>query len=394
MATEIRSARPDDIDAICAIVAEALEPEDADEARLVLEDPDFDADRWLVGTVDGKVASTLALFDCELRIGTSTLRAGQIEFVATAEEARGAGLIRAQLEEAHRRSDAAGHAAVFIVGIPHFYRQFGYSYAVRNPAYIHVPASVSLDTGAGWAVRVASPSDIPAIAAAQREVQAEAGLALSHGEQMWRWLIASPNYEVVVAEGRGQLGSGRIYEDGESAWLCDVTAPAKGALHALIAHARTIAPDVTVVHRHAAMLSAMLASVGEIDDELGWYYVRVGDPVALLDGIRDELARRVAASDLAGYDGTFTLSLYRSSIVTEFDNGVPGPMRAGPPLPYPVSAGASGVPPDLIPDLVLGPHGVGELERLHGDVLLGEQRDLMEVLFPRLVADVQTWVIP
>ncbi len=43
---------------------------------------------------------------------------------------------------------------------------------------------------------------------------------------------------------------------------------------------------------------------------------------------------------------------------------------------------------------MLGPHGAAELESLHGDVLLGEQRELMEVLFPPMSADIQTWVIP
>ncbi len=394
MSIEIRSARPEDIDAISAVIAEALDPEDADEARLVLGDPSFDPDRWLVGTVDGDIASTLALFDGRLRVGAAELPAGQIEFVATVEEARGRGLVRAQMEEAHRRSDAAGHAAVFIVGIPHFYRQFGYSYAVRQPAYVTVDEATPLDTGAGWVVRPATADDVPAILAAQDVVQGEATVALSHNEEMWHWLLKSPNYQVVVTEGRGQFGMARVYEDGETAWMCDVVAPAKGALHALIAHARTVEPEVTVVHRHAGMLSSMLQNVGELEDELGWYYVRIGDPRVMLDGMRTELERRLAESPLYGYTGDLTLSLYGSSVTCRLDDGAVGSIEVGDPIPYPVSAGASGVPADLIADLVLGPHGAAELERLHGDVLLGDQRSLMTVLFPPQIPDIQTWVIP
>lgn len=394
MAVEIRSARPDDVDAICALVAEALEPEDADEARMVLEDRTFDRDRWLVGTVDGQVASTLALFDGDLRVGRSTMPAGQIEFVATSTAARNQGLVRAQMEEAHRRSAAAGHAAIFIVGIPHFYRQFGYSYAVRQPAYVTVDAKEPLDVGAGWDVRSATAADIPGVMAAQAAVQAEASVALTHPEPMWRWLVDSPNYEVVVAEARGQLGVGRIYEDEDAAWMCDVVAPAKGALHALIGRARQVAPDVSIVHRHASMLSTMLNGVGELENELGWYYVHIPDPVVLLNGMRSELAERLAGSSLAGYSGPFTLSLYRSSVSCEFADGNPGEFVAGEAIPYPVSAGASGVPLDRVADLIFGPHGAEDLEQLHGDVLLGDQRDLMRILFPAQIPDIQTWVIP
>ncbi len=394
MPLEVRSAHIEDRDAICDIVAAALEPEDALEARMVLGDPSFDADRWLVGTVDGRVASTLALLDNELRIGEAKLPAGQIEFVATDESARGRGLVRAQMEEAHRRSDAAGHAAVFIVGIPNFYRQFGYSYAVRQPAYVTVDDDAQLEQGAGWEARPATAGDIPAILEAQATVQAEASLALSHTEQMWRWFLESPNYRVIVAEARGQIGVARIYEDDDTAWMTDVVAPARGALGALVGVARLVEPAVTIVQRPAGLLRAMVDALGEAEDEMGWFYAHIGDPLRMLDGIRPELAARIARSHLAGYSGPFTLSMYRSSISCEFSDGVPGEMRPGEAIPYPVSAGASGVPPDRLPDLLLGPHGAASLETLHGDVLLGDQRELMEVLFPPIVPDIQTWVIP
>lgn len=394
MTIEVRSARPEDTDSISAIVAEALDPEDAAEARLVLTDPEFDHDRWLVATVDGRVASTLALFDSDLRIGGSVLPAGQIEFVATADDAQGRGLVRAQMDEVHRRSSAAGHLVQFIVGIPNFYRQFGYSYAVRQPAYQEVPADTPIDVGASWDARDASTTDIPAVVAAQQEAQADATVALTHSPAMWRWLIASPNYHVVIADTKAGTATGRIYDDGETAYLGDVVAPTKAALHGLIATARLVQPEVTVLHRPLGLLPAMLSAVGEHNDEHGWYYVRIGDVAAFVDAIRPELDARIAASPLADFEGTLTLSQYRSSVSCPISGGIVGAAVPGGPIPYPVSAGASGVPLDLVPDLVLGPHGASELELLHGDVLLGEQRALMDVLFPPATADIQTWVFP
>ncbi len=398
----VRSARTEDIDAIFAIIADALDPEDADEARMVLTDPHFDRDRWLVATADpaggddtaGAALSTMALLDADLRLGSVTVPIGQIEFVATSDAAQGQGLVRRQISEAHLRSEAAGHLAQIIVGIPHFYRQFGYSYAVRTPAYHTIGETQGLIGDAAWAAHPATVDDLDAVVATQRKLLAGAELAVSHTHDMWRWLLLSPNYEVVMATSRGRTALGRIYADDDTAWLGDVAAPTKGALHGLIAAARQIAPEVVVLHNTAPATVRMLDEIGEATDELGWYYTRIASPMAFLDAMRPELGARLAASSLAGTDATFTLSLYRSSLSIEFTAGQPGPVVEGPPVPYPVSAGASGVPMDLFPDLVLGPHGALGLERLHGDVLLGDQRQLMAVLFPSQRPMIQTWVYP
>ena len=391
MATDVRSAEPADFDRIEEVVAEALEPEDAEEARMVLEDGDFDHSRWLVGDADGRVESTLALFDSPFRVGAARFPAGQIEFVATAEEARGKGLVRSQLDEIHTRSAAAGHLLQLIVGIPYFYRQFGYSYAIPQQAYQMVPETVAL-TGGDWRPRPAAVADLPAIVKAQAEVQIEADVAAHHTEQLWRWLLASPNYDVVIAEHRDQVAMGRIYVDGDTALLGDVVAPTRAALHALVGHARELESTVAVVHRPASLLTAMLAGLGQTVNEHGWYYVRVPSEAALLEALRPELDSRLARSALDGFTGRFMLSTYVGSVTCEIEGGTTGPMIAGGSVPYPVSEGGSGVAPDVFPRLLLSPLGALELERLHGDVLLGDQRDLMAALFPPVTADIQTWV--
>jgi predicted N-acetyltransferase YhbS len=391
MAIDVRSADTADLDRIEEVVAEALEPEDAEEARMVLEDPAFDRSRWLVAGSDGGVESTMALLDSHFRIGAARFPAGQVEFVATSQDARGKGLVRAQLEELHARSAAAGHLLQLIVGIPFFYRQFGYSYAIPQQAYQMVGRDVAL-AGGDWRPRTAELANVPALATAQADVQAEAGVAATHPEQLWKWLIASPNYEVVIAEHRDQVAAGRIYLDGDTALLGDVVAPTRAALHALIAHARDLEPSVAVAHRPASMLSAMLTGLGSPVNELGWYYVRVPDEAALLEVLRPELEARLARSPLDGFTGTFTLSTYVASVTCEIEEGRFGPMTSGGPIPYPVSEGGSGVPPDLFPRLLLSPLGALELERLNGDVLLGDQRDLMAALFPPVTSDIQTWV--
>ncbi len=55
---------------------------------------------------------------------------GRPEAVGTDPAYRRRGLIRAQFDVLHAKSDAAGHLAQGITGIPWYYRQFGYEYAI------------------------------------------------------------------------------------------------------------------------------------------------------------------------------------------------------------------------------------------------------------------------
>ena len=78
--------------------------------------------------------------------------------------------------------------------------------------------------------------------------------------------------------------------------------------------------------------------------------------------------------------------LQRLDRVTEF---IRGPREQAP-----ISKGGSGVPPDLMTSLLAGPLGFAGLAERHPDMNAGSQQELMNVLFPPLTLDVQTWVVP
>ena len=78
MAIDVRSADTADLDRIEEVVAEALEPEDAEEARMLLEAPAFDRSRWLGAASDGRLESTMALLDSHFRIGAARFAAEEV----------------------------------------------------------------------------------------------------------------------------------------------------------------------------------------------------------------------------------------------------------------------------------------------------------------------------
>ncbi len=115
-----------------------------------------------------KLASATLLIPQTWRYEDVTLSVGRPELVATYPEYRGMGLVRALFEAVHERSAALGHQLQVITGIPHFYRQFGYTMAVdlaQHASYpLHTLSDPAPDYKPKFALRPAAYDDIPNLA--------------------------------------------------------------------------------------------------------------------------------------------------------------------------------------------------------------------------------------
>jgi hypothetical protein len=134
-------------------------------------------------------------------------------------------------------------------------------------------------------------------------------------------------------------------------------------------------------------------SLGEATDKPEWYYARVERLVPLLARLEPALQARLHAAGLGGRDHHVLLSSWRSHV--RFSIGPSGfvVLAEGAAEQAPVSKGGSGVPPDALASLVLGPYGALGLEQQRPDCHLGEQRELMAALFPPRTADLTTFYL-
>jgi predicted N-acetyltransferase YhbS len=394
---DIGPARNDEIDAVVSVVADRIGEEDGVEARLVLEDPAFDRHDWLVARVDGEVAATAALLSGEMRYVTERLPAGNIEFVATRRDLQGRGAVRALMGALHDRAVQRGDGAIFIVGIPFFYRLFGYEYAIPDQSLFVVEPDTPVGGSGDLRVEVIGPGRVSEYQEVQRLLAGGADMAVEHSDQVARWLVESPNYMVALVMGpNGATGAYRRYEDDGHALLYDVAAAGPETLAAILTETRNHLPGrpITLVGRRATPLDAVLGKVGREIETMDGYYVKVPDLRRLLGLLTPVFEGRLANSSMAGWTGTLLISTYAASLTVEVEDGGFGDWGQGPGIQAPVSAGGSGVPPDRIATLLFGPHGAFRLEREYADVLLGRQRELMGILFPPVTADVLTWVKP
>jgi hypothetical protein len=152
---------------------------------------------------------------------------------------------------------------------------------------------------------------------------------------------------------------------------------------------------IVVQQRTGTVAGAAVAPLlGDPAERDGWYYARVEDLAVLLRHLAPVLLERVTAAGLGDRRREVLLSTYRANVRFSIGpDGMAAPVIGGP-VQAPVSAGGSGVPPDAVASLLLGPYGALGLEERLPDCNLGRQRDLMAVLFPPLTADLLTFYLP
>jgi len=390
----LRTALEADVEQIGQLLAERGEEADTDDLRLVVEDPDEGLDAVMV-VVDGdRVVSTATLLRESVTIGGVVVPSGQVELVATDRAYEGRGLVRALMEEAHRRSTDRGDLLQVMIGIPFFYRQFGYSYSMPIPLPWDVHTAPAADPGI--TVRKATLDDIPVMAALQGEAQATADIRMPHSPACWRWVVQRSGSTQLVAEHQGTvIATARQTPPDEGVVLAEVAGRPDGIRSLVASDCRH--GDVSVVERSTTDLGSTLvpfaAPPPEPDRAREWFYARVPSLAPLLDTLRPAFLERFRS---AGFDGHFEvlLSSWRSHVSFSIDADSMSAVVTGGPEQAPVSKGGSGVPPDALAPLLLGPFGAAGLEVRHGDVLLGRQRELMETLFPPVSSDLLTFYLP
>ena len=395
---ELRTIGPDDIDETADLLEARGEPADAEDLRLVLDDPEGGRLGTAVVVDGARVVATATLLDERLVLGGYDIPAGQVELVATATSHEGRGLARALMHWCHERSTQRGHLAQVMIGIPNFYRRFGYSYALPMPRGHQLSEAVTAPES--LVVRRASARDIPAMAALQDAEQAAAGLQMPHSPACWRWLVARSGSEQWVAERKGKLVAvGRLVP--EEVALGEVAATEADGAVALLAHAASLVGDgaLTVQPRGQGVAHDALVPFLDQGGAQEWYYARIADLAGLISHLGPLLGSRFESAGLDDGEADnarnrVLLSTYDRHIAFDIAPQGVSNLSVGGRMQAPVSRGGSGLAAESVPGLLFGPYGAIGLEEREPDCWLGRQRELMSALFPPVTADLLTFYLP
>jgi hypothetical protein len=364
---------------------------------LATEHPQARRDYWLFveAAATQQVVASLCLIPWTLRYGEVELHAAEMGIVGTAVAYRRRGLIAALNQRFDELLQRDGFDLSIIQGIPYFYRQFGYEYAMPLELWCRVDLHQFATVGGQaptFELRAASTDDLPRLMDLYAEASAQLDISTLRDAATWHYLLgpglttetggetllilaadgAAAGYMRVMAHG---FGEGLIC--GEASLLRYDAALA--ALRLLCELARMRGKPYLRLNLPPGHVLNMLALQhgAHASDGYAWQ-VKLPDPAALLLKLAPLFARRLRNSPFAEWEGVFVINLYRERLALTFAAGQLRQIERLAP-----GNGDLSLPPQLLAPLLLGWRSLADLRHSFPDVgAYGAGRALAEVLFP------------
>jgi GNAT superfamily N-acetyltransferase len=391
---------PDDVQRYIDLNA-AVTNEGAIAKRLLHHHPTTtNADYWLVvDETTGKAASTTCLLPWRCNLDGIVLNVAMLEMVVTDPAYRKRGLVRAQIEHFHAVVAERGFDLSIIQGIPYYYRQYGYGYAVDHTPLTALAAyripEPSANTPSPYLIRSATVADVANLTRLYDAALAQHQLAVQRSAADWRYLLEHKSHPVqlvtaaqtdcalgyFVAPGQGEPL--RIYEHALPDYVV--------GLALLQALKETGCGEIQLAGPVSDQLVGLVCALGgmalPVADQWLWRIPRVA---ALLSRLAPVLEERLATAGCGHFTGTLRLNLYRQAYALQLQRGTIKVEELG---FVDASLGADGgdlcIPPEAFMRLVLGYRSLAELRDSWPDLVIKPAaRYLIEALFPRLDAHI------
>jgi hypothetical protein len=400
----LRSAGdPADVERLAVFNGHIHGPAVAAMTRALLRDhPATRPDDWLFveDAAARQVVSALCLLPWVLRYEDIELQAGELGIVGTHEAYRGRGLIRRLNERFTDLLRAESFDVSHIQGIPFFYRQFGYEYALPLEVDWRIAPHLVPDDepdGDAYRFRQATVDDAPLLTRLYAEAAGHLGISAVRDEAVWCYLLGpsmgtatgAATFLVLDADSRA-VGYGRIADHGFGPGLIvsETSALPTDAARAVLRYLKGLAtehdkPYIRLNLPEDSLLVRIAHAYG--GHRAGGYawQIRLVDIPALLLKLAPVLARRLAASSFVGYQRRLRLDLYRQVFDLQFEAGRLVAVGA----PGPGTSDVVRLPPPLLAPLLLGYRDLPELAQSYHDVSAGGLGSaLVQVLFPPMPA--------
>ena len=369
---------------------------------LILHHPETHPQEWLFveDPTNGKVVSALSLIPWTLHYGNVQLKAGEMAIVGTDEAYRRQGLIRALNERFKQLLDEGEYDLSHIQGIPYYYRQFGYEYALPleggwELALYKIPDELP-DSVSGFSFQQAETADIPTLVQLYDSAMRNLDISAVRSEQIWQylldqeynlqglqetWLIKDAHKEAVgyVRVAKQGFGPGLIVDEASQLPHSVAVAVLRWLKNIAIERAK---PYIRLSMTETCPLIPAAQAWGA---HLEWSYawqIKLPNPARFLRHIAPVLEERVAESSYAGHNQPFIINLYRQAYELQFGEGR---IIAVNELGFYEGTNDIRIPPAQFVPLVLGYKTREELQAFYPDVSTsGQSQYLVDVLFPKM----------
>jgi predicted N-acetyltransferase YhbS len=350
----------------------------------------------------GQVVSSLCLIPWTWRYEDVTIPSGEMGIVGTLEDYRRRGLIRAQVALFERRLTERGCLTSHIQGIPHYYRQFGYEYAMPLEGglrieFRHVPAPPD----SPFTFRRATPDDILTLMQLYDEAAGDLAIRTVREESIWRYLLTyAVDTETAIEFWLVLNGDGQVvgyvgipkHHFGEELVACEVSRLGFDTALATLDHLKRLGQERNKpgIRLNLPASSTLMRVARSFEDrEPGTYawQIHIPDFAALLRALAPVLERRIAASPFAGLTREVRISRYHETTALLFRGGKLAEVTnlgftSGEEIRFPMLT---------FTPLVLGYRTVKELDESYPDVSVAPaSRLLVNTLFPKVDSFIYT----
>ena len=346
-----------------------------------------------------QIVSSLGLLPWRWRFDEIELKLGEMAIVGTLPTYRNHGLVRTLVNHLKEMLAEGEYDLSHLGGIPYFYRQFGYEYALPLEGYWHLPLyhiPSAAENAPAYTFRDATADDIPTLMEMYEVATRDLNICTVREAAVWRYQIEHPGetdsgaYALLMVDPSGQVaGYVRIKRFGVGSGLivCEASQFAFRDVPALFRRLKEIAvergKDTYIrfaLPPCAVLIQAAKAWGAQFDGYYAWQ-VHIPDVARLLRTMIPLFERRLAASPFAGLTQKIRINLYRQAYEMVLENGMITAVNA---MGFQDWAGMICIPPDAFTQLVMGYRTAEELRDIFPDMMAwGESRNLLAVLFPK-----------
>lgn len=357
----------------------------------------------------GKIVSGLFLIPQVWRYEDIEIPVGRPEIVGTLPEYRRRGLVRELFNVLHEYSEQQGDLLQVITGIPHFYRQFGYAFAVELGSRGQIPLSsipkLDKDKIATYTFRPAVEADIPLVVAMDEYEAKSFLLSAVHNETIWRYdflgrdaksalaietlMVINQSDEVVgylsISKNLNSKTAINIWRwvIGENANYIETFQDILRALkHKYQAENEAIVALDIPSTINPVIVKMMKRQRGMYTSERMYaWYLRVPDHVKFIKAISPVLERRLVGSPARAYTGKLRIDFYqKEDLLIEFQSGKVTNVQ----MTSEKGKADAGFPFNTWLNVVFGANTESEINQVLPDSMTSAEASvLLEILFPK-----------
>jgi hypothetical protein len=378
------------------------------------------------------VAFTTLWKDTQLYKGI-TFSIGRVEFVGVVEEYRNRGLMKNIMVAVHEASDKRGDLMQTIVGIPYYYRQFDYEYALdigmRSKTWLNSIPTLKEGEEEIVKLRAATPQDMETIASIDKYLVSMscnyAPLRREYLDAQIRDSIGPETSQfkrrVVIFEHDGApIGFSILHSYADPSGisvLCigfqqgvNLPTMTDSILRGIVQYIRTVNGEdcykklqailwhFSEWHPFFESLPSINRSYTSLPDEAYSTYVRIPNYANFVRHIVPVLDERLAgSSEWSLYSGTLCVNNYtkkHKGLEIQIKQGKVYSVQDWIPSQHqqPVS-NMIRFPPLTFTNILLGNRSLSELERMYPDIMATHlTKQLVNVLFPKSLSINSNWV--